>query len=251
MKKALAQMAEHASSLANGARLPESFGFFDGRERDCLDYVRNVAERTPASVTQAIDDFCYKNKWMMNVGDVKGKLLQASLNRHEPRLVLELGTYVGYSALRMLQSLPSDSRIISVELSSRAAAIARAMFDHAGVSHRVVVVEGHLQDGGKTVKTLEQLHGLQPSAVDFIFLDHAKEAYLPDIQLILAKRWLKLNGVAFADNVLFPGAPDYREFMKHVEGSQFRTVETSTWVEYQDKVPDLVLESIYLGNSKM
>ncbi len=44
-----------------------------------------------------------------------------------------------------------------------------------------------------------------------------------------------------------PGAPAYRRYMREREGASWRTVEHSTHVEYQTLLPDLVLESEYLG----
>jgi catechol O-methyltransferase len=53
--------------------------------------------------------------------------------------------------------------------------------------------------------------------------------------------------VVVADNVKFPGAPDYREHMTAHEGKDWRTKEHETHVEYQSLIKDLVLESEYLG----
>ena len=60
-------------------------------------------------------------------------------------------------------------------------------------------------------------------------------------------RLLVLASVVVADNVGFPGAPAYRAHMREHEGRTWRTVEHKTHVEYQSLVPDLVLESTYLG----
>ena len=50
-----------------------------------------------------------------------------------------------------------------------------------------------------------------------------------------------------ADNVRIPGSPKYRAYMREQQGKLFNTVEHKTHVEYQTLVPDLVLESEYLG----
>ena len=247
-KKSKMSTKSAASISAKRGQLPDTFGFFDGREQQCLDFVRSNAARNPKGVTDAIDKFCYGSKWMMNVGDVKGKILDESLRTHRPKLVLELGTYVGYSSLRMIQQLPETSKIVSIEFSPIAAEIARAMIEHAGMSSRITVVNGYLGDEGeKTANKLESDLGFKPGCLDFVFLDHAKEAYLPDIKLIIRRKWLSEGAVAFADNVLFPGAPDYRQFMN--ESPLFRTREFETLLEYQEKLPDIVLESVFRGSS--
>ena len=61
--------------------------------------------------------------------------------------------------------------------------------------------------------------GFSPGNVDFVFLDHAKEAYLPDLLRILEAGWLHPGSVVVADNVRFPGAPKYRRYMEEGWGS--------------------------------
>ena len=56
------------------------------------------------------------------------------------------------------------------------------------------------------------------------------------------------SGVVVADNVKFPGAPEYLQRMRESEGREFRTTEHGTHVEYQSLIKDLVLESEYLGS---
>jgi catechol O-methyltransferase len=231
-----------------GAALPETFGAFDGREHDCLDYVkRNTPPGDPAAIIKAIDEFAYKTKWLMNVGDVKGVLLDNALARAKPKLVLELGTYVGYSSLRMIQKIPTDGKIVSVEYSDKVAQVARQMIEHAGMKERITVVNGYLQDKDqRTRRVLEEQFGFKPGCLDFVFLDHAKEAYLPDLKLILSTGWLRKGSVIVADNVRFPGAPDYKQFVEEREGKLFQTTHHETLLEYQTTMADLVLESICL-----
>ena len=80
-----------------------------------------------------------------------------------------------------------------------------------------------------------------------MFIDHDKRAYLPDLQSVLDREWLHKGSIVVADNVRFPGAPKYRAYMTEQQGKLFNTVEHKTHVEYQTMIPDLVLESEYLG----
>jgi catechol O-methyltransferase len=220
----------------------------DGREAQLCSYVLERAR--PGDVDDAIakvDEFCYERAVMMNVGDEKGALLDAAIRRAQPRRLLELGTYCGYSALRTTRVMPKDGQLFSIEFSADNAAIARQLLEHAGVGDRVTVVVGSLGDGGKTVEALEREHGFAAGTLDFAFLDHDKDAYLPDLQTIVERGWLRPGAVVVADNVRIPGAPAYRKHMREAEGAQWRTVEHQTHVEYQTLVKDLVLESEYLG----
>jgi catechol O-methyltransferase len=220
----------------------------DGREAALLRYVLANARRGDINDAIAtIDRFAYTESFLMNVGDEKGALLDAAIARVKPRLLLELGTYCGYSALRTLRAAPADARLVSIEFNADNAAIARSIFEHAGVNDRVTVVHGTLGDGDKTITTLRNTHGFLPGSLDFVFIDHAKDAYLPDLQLILRERWLHPGSVVVADNVKVPGAPEYRAFMREHEAKLFTTKEHVTHLEYQSLIEDLVLESDFVA----
>lgn len=221
----------------------------DGRERALARHV--VEHARPGDVDDAIrviDQFGYQRRWLMNVGDEKGEILDAAVRRARPRVLLELGAYCGYSALRMARAMPPTARLVSVELSADNARVARQVWDHAGLGDRVSVVVGSIGDGGDTLRRLVGQCGFGPGMLDFVFIDHHKDAYLPDLQSILDQGWLRPGSVVVADNVLFPGAPRYREHMKAHEGRDWRTVEHPCHVEYQTMLKDLVLESEYLGH---
>jgi catechol O-methyltransferase len=220
----------------------------DGREEALGAYVAEHARAGDLDdVIRVIDEFCYQRSVMMNVGDEKGEILDAALARADPRLILELGAYCGYSALRMARAMPEGARVVSVEFSAANAAIARRIWDHAGLGDQVSVVVGTLGDGGKTMDALEAEHGFAKGSVDFAFLDHDKDAYLPDLERLVQRGWLRAGSVVVADNVKFPGAPRYRKYMAEQEGVAWRTTEHETHVEYQSLLKDLVLESEYLG----
>jgi len=220
----------------------------DGREEALAAHVAGHARKGDVDdVIRVIDDFCYHRSVMMNVGDEKGEILDRAVRRVQPRRLLELGTYCGYSALRMTRVMAADARLYSIEFNPANADIARRIWDHAGIADRVTVVVGSLGDGGATIDRLESEHGFAAGTLDFVFVDHDKAAYLPDLERILDRGWLHPGSVVVADNVKVPGAPAYRAHMRTNEGQTWRTVEHPTHVEYQSLIKDLVLESEYLG----
>lgn len=219
----------------------------DGREAAAADYV--VAHARPgdiAGVLATIDEFAYEKSFLVNVGDQKGQLLDAAVRRSDPRLALELGTYCGYGALRIAAAAPS-ARVVSVELCAANADVARRIWTHAGVADRITCVVGTIGDGGSTLDRLQHEHGLGIGAVDLLFIDHDKNAYLSDLLAIVGRGWLRRGAIVMADNVGFPGSPKYRAYMREEQDGRWHTVEHRTHVEYQTLVPDLVLESDYLG----
>jgi catechol O-methyltransferase len=222
----------------------------DGREEALAAHV--LAHARPGDLDDAIrviDDFCATRSVMINVGEEKGEILDRAVQRASPALLLELGTYCGYSGLRMARVMPAGARLCSIEFSTANAEIARRIWTHAGVDDRLTVVLGTLGDSGVTVERLRSEFGFTDGAVDFVFVDHDKSAYLPDLERIMREGWLHTGSIVVADNVKFPGAPEYRAYLQDAEGKTWRTLEHDTHVEYQSLLKDLVLESEYLGEA--
>jgi catechol O-methyltransferase len=219
----------------------------DGREAAVARFVvENARQGDIADVIATIDKFAYEQSFLVNIGDEKGKLHDAAVHRVDPRRVLELGTYCGYSALRIAAAAPA-ARVFSVEFAAANAEIAHRIWAHAGVDDRVTCVVGTIGDGGRTLDALANEHGFSAGNLDLMFIDHDKRAYLPDLLSVMARGWLHPGSVAVADNVKLPGAPEYRDYMREQQGKLWDTVEHNTHAEYQLLLPDLVLESTYRG----
>ena len=241
-----------ALRMALGMRtLTREWQVGDGREAALEQYVLSHASAGDLDgAIRAVDEFCATRSVMMNVGDEKGEILDRAVERSSPRRLLELGAYCGYSALRMARVMPADAHLFSVEFLQANAEIARRVWEHAGVGARVTAVVGSLGDGGETIARLRREHGFVEGSVDLVFIDHDKSQYLPDLERIVAEGWLHPGSIVVADNVKFPGAPRYREYMREHEGGAWRTTEHDTHVEYQSLLKDLVLESEYLGGAR-
>ena len=128
---------------------------------------RVLANARPEDVDDAIrvvDEFAYRESFMINVGDEKGALLDSAIERAQPRLLLELGTYCGYSALRTVRKMPADAHLVSIEYVEANADIARRILDHAGVDDRVTVVVGSLADDGTTAQRHSSASTASPGA---------------------------------------------------------------------------------------
>lgn len=219
----------------------------DGREAAAADFVVSHARRGDAADALAkLDEYAYRKSFLVSIGDEKGRLLDDAVRRADPRLAVELGTYCGYGALRIAVAAPAVT-VISVELSAANADVARRIWEHAGVGDRVGCVVGTIGDGGETLDRLQNEHGCVPGAVDLLFIDHDKSVYLTDLHSILGRGWLHHGSIVVADNVGIPGAPKYRRYMREEQNRLWRTTEHRTHVEYQTLLPDLVLESEYLG----
>ena len=72
--------------------------------------------------------------------------------------------------------------------------------------------------------------GFQPAArkeegkqIDFLFIDHVKHLYLSDLKLALELQILAKGCVVVGDNILYPGSPDYKEYMLSEGRKLFKT----------------------------
>ena len=215
----------------------------DGREEKLVKYIlQNAPKGDAARVLQAIDEFAWTQSFLINVGDEKGQILDNAVKTKQPSHILELGTYCGYSALRMAIVAPT-ANIVSVEISEANAKISRAVHEHAGISDRVDVLVGSIGDDGQTIAALKSQYASESSPFDFVFIDHDKKYYVSDLQGLLKNDLLESSAVVVADNVKFPGAPDYLAYMDDNEGKLWRTKKHETHVEYQKLIEDLVLVS--------
>lgn len=129
----------------------------------------------------------------MLTGEVEGRFLEFLVFLARPRLVLEIGTYSGYSALSMAQALPAEGRIVTCELDPERVAFAERHIAAAGMSDRIDVRQG---PAGDTIAALD-------GPFDLVFIDADKEGYLDYYEAVLPK--LSARGLIVVDNVLWSG----------------------------------------------
>ena len=202
-----------------------------------LEFARaHAAPGDPVSVLAALDRFAREERFLMNVGPEKGPLLEEAVREAGPAArILELGTFVGYSAILMARHLSDEGRLVSVDVSPTSSEIAQQMAELAGVGHRIDFVTG------KSTEALETLEG----PFDLVFLDHWKSLYKPDAELLLVRGLLRPGAVLIADNVgpMF-GENPYVPWMKARPDFESRYV--SGHVEYQT-IEDGALVSRWKG----
>nr|XP_021500895.1 catechol O-methyltransferase isoform X2 [Meriones unguiculatus] len=214
----------------------------DTKEQRILRHVKQHAKPgDPQSVLEAIDAYCSQKEWAMNVGATKGQIMDAVIREYSPSLVLELGAYCGYSAVRMARLLPPGARLLTMEMNPDYAAITQQMLDFAGMQDKVTILLGASQD---LIPQLKKKYNVD--TLDMVFLDHWKDRYLPDTHLLQECGLLRKGTVLLADNVIVPGAPN---FLAYVRGSSsFECTHYSSHLEYLNVV-DGMEKAIYKGPS--
>jgi caffeoyl-CoA O-methyltransferase len=126
-------------------------------------------------------------------GPVEGRLLELLVHAVQARLVLELGTFSGFSALSMAAGLPPGGRIVTCEVSLEHAAFARRRIEASLHARRIELRLG---------PALETIAGL-PGPFDLVFIDAEKTGYRGYYEAVLPK--LSDHGLIVVDNTLWSG----------------------------------------------
>ncbi|KAI2662084.1 Catechol O-methyltransferase A [Labeo rohita] len=200
---------------------------------------KNATKGDPQSVISAIDHYCRNKEWAMNVGDDKGLILDSVLTEVNPSAALELGTYCGYSTVRIARLLSPGSKLITVEFNPAFAAVARQIIAYAGLQDKVTLVEG---PSGDLIPKLRERFGVK--SFDFVFLDHWKDRYLLDTKLLEDCGLLQKGTVLLADNVICPGTPEYLKYVRSSPRYESRYYKSN--LEYT-KLEDGLEKSVFLG----
>jgi predicted O-methyltransferase YrrM len=127
------------------------------------------------------------------VSPAQGRLLQLLARAMNARAILEIGTLGGYSTIWLARALPSDGRLISLEINSRYAEVACANIANADLADRVEVRVG------PALEELPKLEG--PFDLVFIDADKGNNAEYFSWALRLARR----GSLIVVDNVVREG----------------------------------------------
>eukprot|EP00434_Breviolum_minutum_P029186 symbB.v1.2.025816.t1/scaffold2532.1/size76761/2 len=118
--------------------------------------------------------------------------------------ILEVGTYCGYSALRMAMAVP-HCRVVSLEVDPAHMVIARNMVAYAGMAHMIDIWTGHSKD--VLPRLPNKYGGRQNFKISGVFMDQKGSRYHEDLSVIEQLGLLLPGAVVVADNVLKPGSP--------------------------------------------
>jgi len=189
----------------------------DGREVALLDYIYNHSgldklRGNPEKILRAIDTFAQSITGLINIGETKGTIVSSVIAKHKPATVLELGGYIGYSAIMFGSAMKQagGKKYYSVEKSPLFAAVATSLVDLAGLRDTVRVVVG---TGAEGIQRLYD-EGVLRSQVGMTFFDHHKPSYTADLKLCERLELIGKGTVLVGDNMILPGNPPYAEWVR-------------------------------------
>ena len=126
-------------------------------------------------------------------GPLQGKFLEIVSRLMRPRRILEIGTFMGYSALCLASGLAEGGRLHTIELRDADADLAEENFRRANWQDRIILHRGNAL---AIIPTLDE-------SWDLVFIDADKAGYIDYYKLVLPR--VRPGGLILADNVLFHG----------------------------------------------
>ncbi|AYB31787.1 O-methyltransferase [Chryseolinea soli] len=126
-------------------------------------------------------------------GHMQGRFLSLVSHMIQPKRILEIGTYTGYSALCMAEGLHADGKIITIDINEELETRVRAYFSESGMNAKI---DYRVGDARAIIPTLNE-------TFDLVFIDADKENYARYFDLVFDK--VRIGGFLLADNVLWSG----------------------------------------------
>ena len=164
-------------------------------------------------------------------GHLQGAALKMFSKMIQPKRILEIGTFTGYSALCLSKGLQRGGKIHTIELREEDAATARAYFEQSINKDKIVL---HVGDAKQIIPTLNEVW-------DIVFIDADKTGYIDYYELILPS--VKQSGIIIADNVLFHG-----QVLEHtISGKNAKAVDAFNEHVKNDKRVEQVLLTVRDG----
>lgn len=154
-------------------------------------YLEAIEPPRPAALA-AMEAHARANKCPISDPEVAAFLATVILAAR-PRLLVEIGTNIGYGAIVMAEAAGPDARVRTVEYNPKIAEIARGFVKGAGLEGRIDVV---CEDA---IAFLDALEG----TVDLAYIDCVKEDYPAYLDRLLPR--MRPGSVVIADNVLWKG----------------------------------------------
>ena len=160
-------------------------------------------------------------------GHLQGRVLSMFCKMIQPIRILELGTYVGYSALCMAESLPENGVLHTVECDDELEDFIVDNFAKSEYGKKIIL---HIGDALQVINEFDD-------CFDLVFIDADKRDYTAYYEAIMPK--LKQGGFIIADNTLWDG-----KVLRPVENNDKHTIEIIRFNDYvvnDERVEEVML----------
>ena len=126
-------------------------------------------------------------------GHFQGRLLSLFSKMIRPKMILEIGTYTGYSAICLAEGLAENGKLITIDINAEQETRVRKYIVESGMENKIQFIIG---DAYNIIKTL-------PYTYDLVFIDADKPNYMKYYNQVI--ELINSGGFIIADNVLWSG----------------------------------------------
>ena len=161
------------------------------------------------------------------------EVIEKELKNNPPKMILEIGAAVGYSAMCFSEFLSEGGRIDTIERDEERIKEAKINIKNVGVEDRINIYEG---DAVEILPTLNEKY-------DMVFIDAAKGKY--PFFLKESLRMINDNGIIFADNILYKGYV-MSDYNKHKQRTAVRNLRE--YIKEVSENPNLETEILEVGD---
>jgi predicted O-methyltransferase YrrM len=130
---------------------------------------------------------------IMLSGHLQGKVLEFISHMIQPKQVLEIGTYTGYSAICLAAGLKENGELHTIDINEELYDMCQSYFEKAGLSKKIIQHIGHAADIIPRIDCI----------FDLVFIDADKQNYHLYYDLVIDQ--LPIGAYILADNVLYDG----------------------------------------------
>ncbi|MFT6698993.1 MAG: caffeoyl-CoA O-methyltransferase [Porticoccaceae bacterium] len=177
------------------------------------DYVVNHSQQEPKVLQELSKETWQKvlNPRMLS-GPFQGRVLSMISKLIQPKNILEIGTYTGYSAICLAEGLSSKGKIITIDKNEELETLQNKFFKKSGFRNQIE------QKVGNALEIIPKID----EKFDLVFIDADKSNYVNYFHLIIGK--MNSGGIILSDNVLWSG--------KVVEALNPKDLDTNMLLEY-------------------
>lgn len=158
------------------------------------DYAENYSSEEPLILKELNrDTFAKILMPRMLSGHIQGRMLSMLSHMISPKLILEIGTYTGYSALCFAEGLSESGHLHTIDINDELAPMVKSYITKAGMENKITLHNGNASE---IIPTLS-------GPFDLVFIDADKINYSLYYDLVINK--VRQGGFLIADNVLWSG----------------------------------------------
>ncbi len=158
-------------------------------------------------------------------GHIQGRFLSMISKLVNPEIIVEVGTYTGYSCLCLAEGLKKNGKIITIEKDEEFASIAKKFFDRSNYKEKISLL---IEDATKAIENISE-------KIDLAFIDADKVNYTKYYDMLFPK--LKIGGLIVADNVLWSG-----KVTKEVSDNETQSIKNfNAKVKNDERVENLIV----------